>query len=338
MHGLIKNPQFVMITFDLIEGDAFEEIDGRALKLYLIWRRYTWRSATKGKLKDWFAKGFLCAEGYYGTWAKRLGVSRATIKRDVDKLVEQGWVKIGHKSRAADDPNVIVLGLWREFQGQRVELYYADALGSEPDDTVSSVKQSSDTVSSVKQTVSSVKRSEGETVSPVKLSNIEELLIDNNNKASNGAASQPPLLPAPSSPDEKQQQQQPQRLQDWLDILEKTSNRAAVLKGMFETLFPDEQISYGRVGKLAKEAGGASVLAEMIWKRSANPKRGSNADYIQGTIAHRKQRRKGKGRGSGRKVRSAEELASQASCHTSQQEMSFQQEEPEPVFDGIPLK
>ena len=85
----------------------------------------------------------------------------------------------------------------------------------------------------------------------------------------------------------------PTNFAEWKEILKETSNRPAVLRRMFETLYPDrESPDYGRFGQLARKAGGASVLALKMWEASTRPPVGCPLDYIEGTLKGQRRRRR----------------------------------------------
>jgi hypothetical protein len=124
--GIIPSVQFVMVRFSLLDSPGFDEMDARAVKLYLKLRRYVWRSE-KGPLADWFRSGYLVADGYMKQWGDWLGVSKSTASRMIACLVEAGWIAWGEKSAVGKAPNVIILGVWQSLpSGERLEIFYVD--------------------------------------------------------------------------------------------------------------------------------------------------------------------------------------------------------------------
>jgi hypothetical protein len=89
---------------------------------------------------------------------------------------------------------------------------------------------------------------------------------------------------------------QPVTFQDWQAVLEQadgSQERYAVLRRMFETLYPGRKApAYSRIGKAAKEAGGAGVLAFWLFKSSADPPKGDILAYCQAAA----QKSRGNGR------------------------------------------
>ena len=76
---------------------------------------------------------------------------------------------------------------------------------------------------------------------------------------------------------------------DWLKALGESSNRQAVLRCMYETLFPGhDPPDYAYMAKVAKQMGGASKLAAELWLQAVRPPVGDVLAYIQATAGRKK--------------------------------------------------
>jgi len=77
--------------------------------------------------------------------------------------------------------------------------------------------------------------------------------------------------------------------EDWLKAGQATTNKAAVLKEMHDTLFPDrESPSYSYIGTVSKRVGGPGRLAQLLWEAAAKRPTGDVLAYIQATNNGRK--------------------------------------------------
>jgi hypothetical protein len=182
--GVIPNPQFVGLNFDLVDSPIYDRVDSRGFKLYVKLRRFIWRKET-GPLGEFFEAGHLAVDGYLSQWATWLGVSKPTLSRILNQLEEAGWIKWAVRSSKGGQPNVLILGRWIPVDDKRLEVYFVDTLVRAADDE----QEQDATVSPVKQTVSPQKR----TVSSVKPSNRES-----NREPNNDARSTSPSQPSPS--------------------------------------------------------------------------------------------------------------------------------------------
>ena len=123
--------QFVPTRFKLIESQLFLEWPGGAFKLYTYMRRFVWRSRN-GKLGMFYGQGLLCVEGYLGSWAKALGVSKATISRWLDWMKREGvfWLVRDTHIIGGIQPSIYALGqVYDPVGGQSddtIELFYSD--------------------------------------------------------------------------------------------------------------------------------------------------------------------------------------------------------------------
>jgi hypothetical protein len=80
---------------------------------------------------------------------------------------------------------------------------------------------------------------------------------------------------------------QPATFQDWLDRIQEAENRQAVLREMFVMLFPGrDPPTLAKLGSFALKVGGASRLAELMWKCSARPPTGDVLAYLYGIHRH----------------------------------------------------
>lgn len=76
-----------------------------------------------------------------------------------------------------------------------------------------------------------------------------------------------------------------------LEALKTTKNKPAMLVAIHGLCFGGEAPNFGRVGKLARDIGGAGRLAEIMWQLSTKPPTGDVLSYIQKAYVY-----KGKGR------------------------------------------
>jgi len=69
---------------------------------------------------------------------------------------------------------------------------------------------------------------------------------------------------------------------EWHDLLREATNKTAVLLSMFSKLYPDavDVPDYARIGKTAKQVGGAGRLAELMWIGSTKPPSGDVMAYL----------------------------------------------------------
>jgi len=74
------------------------------------------------------------------------------------------------------------------------------------------------------------------------------------------------------------------RFQAWHDriLAANSRDRSALLLEMFKMLYPErDPPSFGYIGKVAKEVGGAGRLAELLWQHSTRPPTGDVLAYIR---------------------------------------------------------
>jgi len=185
--GVIPNPQFVGLRFTLVDNPAYDQMDGRGIKLYVKLRRFIWRKET-GPLGTYFENGHLATDGYLNQWAEWLGVAKSTVSRILNQLEEAGWIKWVVRSSKGGQPNIIILGRWIAVDDERIETYFVDTLShstgeSKDNDTVAPVEQ---TVAGVEQSVAPVEQ----TVAGVQPSNREP--NRETNRESIGADKPPP--------------------------------------------------------------------------------------------------------------------------------------------------
>lgn len=79
----------------------------------------------------------------------------------------------------------------------------------------------------------------------------------------------------------------PSTYQEWAAMLEHPrqyrSNRIAILRRMFERLYPRKELpTYAYLGRVAQNVGGAGRLAELLWQHSTRPPTGDVLRYVQG--------------------------------------------------------
>lgn len=84
----------------------------------------------------------------------------------------------------------------------------------------------------------------------------------------------------------------PATFSEWQALVQEPpdgSNRHAVLRWMFETLYPGrDPPDYGYLGKVAREVGGAGRLADLLWQHSTRPPNGDVLRYILGRVKREK--------------------------------------------------
>jgi len=73
----------------------------------------------------------------------------------------------------------------------------------------------------------------------------------------------------------------PSQFADWLKRLGAESNRAAVIMDMHTVLYPNNELpEFGRIGAAAKQIGGWSRLAQLMWEHSTRPPVGRVLDFL----------------------------------------------------------
>lgn len=93
----------------------------------------------------------------------------------------------------------------------------------------------------------------------------------------------------------------PTSFQAWLDLIQESTNRIAVLRHMYETLYPKhDPPDYGKIGRAAKVLGGASRLAAALWETATRPPTGCVLEYVIAAENNRRDRAKHDARGAPR--------------------------------------
>ena len=93
----------------------------------------------------------------------------------------------------------------------------------------------------------------------------------------------------------------PTSFQAWLDLIQESANRIAVLRHMYETLYPKhDPPDYGKIGRAAKVLGGASRLAAALWETATRPPTGCVLEYVIAAENNRRDRAKHDARGAPR--------------------------------------
>lgn len=89
---------------------------------------------------------------------------------------------------------------------------------------------------------------------------------------------------AESPPNGAQAPPPPTSLSGWLDLVRESSNRPATLRWMVSVIYPyltDSDLpDYGYVGKVAKEVGGAGLLATLLWENAKHAPQGNVVSYV----------------------------------------------------------
>jgi len=113
----------------------------------------------------------------------------------------------------------------------------------------------------------------------------------------NGTLRVPPLTgQASPSPVDSPKTETPTNLEAWLAAVEASKNRQAVLLRMFQTLFPTrDPPSYGYIGAVARDVGGAGRLAQLIWRAAAERPTGDVLSYCKAIHKPRESKQHGNG-------------------------------------------
>ncbi len=113
------NSQFVMIDFELLDHPEFMHFVGTtAFSVYLILRRYVWRSEARehsAGLHLMFARGLLGCSVSVAIIAQRIGVSERSIKEATTRLEHMGVVQ----SKMTGREKVYVLGEWVDISEKK---------------------------------------------------------------------------------------------------------------------------------------------------------------------------------------------------------------------------
>lgn len=73
----------------------------------------------------------------------------------------------------------------------------------------------------------------------------------------------------------------PTSFKGWLDVIRTSKNKAALLRRMFVTLYPESTApEYSYIGRVARKVGGAARLAQMMWEQSTRPPVGDVLAYL----------------------------------------------------------
>jgi len=97
----------------------------------------------------------------------------------------------------------------------------------------------------------------------------------------------------------------PESFPEWLALIQESKNRQAVLVRMVKALYPGADVpAFSYMAKVAREAGGAGRLADLLWTTSAHPPTGDILAYIQGRV-----KRERSGNGNGKRQQAPEHTA-----------------------------
>jgi hypothetical protein len=137
--------QFIIIDFDTLEDEGFQELVGGVFASYCLLRRRIWRSLKPDRygLHEYFAQGDLCATLSQEELAAKLHTTPRNARRFIKALKDRGLVRALNTGRG----NIYKLGeivVVRTKEGEtgRQELYYLDLWAQrrplpEPDENVS---------------------------------------------------------------------------------------------------------------------------------------------------------------------------------------------------------
>ncbi len=104
-----RSAQYIPVEFEFLDSTLFREWDSRGYKLYLHMRRHIWRGAS-GRLAGYYQNGWLAADGYLGTWAHWLGISRSEVSRLLAWMESKCIIRRLYKSETAGHPNIYAIG------------------------------------------------------------------------------------------------------------------------------------------------------------------------------------------------------------------------------------
>ena len=108
--------QFIKTTFPLIDSELMKSWDARGYKLYLKMRRHICRSS-KHRLSGYWLQGYLAVDGYLGSWASWMGVSKQVISKLLKWMEEKNIIVCAQKSKTAGQPNIYILGQVLHIEG-----------------------------------------------------------------------------------------------------------------------------------------------------------------------------------------------------------------------------
>lgn len=203
------NRQYAKVYFDFIESQAFDELTGNALKLYLRMRRYVCRARSGHSLSDFYNKGHLAVSGYLGQYAEAFGVNKSSISRWLKELEDAKFLITYYKAvKNGGSPNVWLLGRAVHIEGSKyaLDVFFADhdAMAQEPDSRAALVFDQSRGDEMLSEMKASAKivgiRTVAPTVAPVQRSaqqsaqrsNREEVIDKKNSKSLSKKAKAPP--------------------------------------------------------------------------------------------------------------------------------------------------
>lgn len=113
------NSQFLMLSFELLDNREFMQFVGStAFSVYLILRRYTWRSEERehrAGLHNLYAQGYLTCSISVPTLAEKTGVTDRSIREATARLEQMGIVQ----SRMTGREKIYVLGEWIDISKER---------------------------------------------------------------------------------------------------------------------------------------------------------------------------------------------------------------------------
>lgn len=108
--------------------------------------------------------------------------------------------------------------------------------------------------------------------------------FDENDKSITETTSEIYPPPPEGEGPEVQNEDNPSSFNGWVDMLRESTSKQAVLVRMHEALYPDRsppQFSF--MAKIARDVGGARMMAKYLWEFSPRPPTGDILTYIRGT-------------------------------------------------------
>jgi len=111
--------QYIMLPFDMLDNPQFMRFVGStAFGVYLILRRYIWRSEKRehrAGLHDLYARGYLTSSISVPALAEKTGVTDRSIREATARLVQMGIVQ----TRMTGRENIYVLGEWVDISQEK---------------------------------------------------------------------------------------------------------------------------------------------------------------------------------------------------------------------------
>lgn len=122
----VEDEQFLKVGYSFIDAGLIEKIGARTLCMYMVLRRFIWRSK-KGILARFWKEGLLISSLRQKKIANLAGIQDRTVRRYLEKLKALGWIS----TMKVDDRDELVYVLGERIQSRdgefEGELFYADS-------------------------------------------------------------------------------------------------------------------------------------------------------------------------------------------------------------------